>query len=204
MHQTRPSQSRVIALSLREEEWGPPPESHRPGPIYKVGTSLPTSDGRWSPDRTRTGIARLRGGSPGLVRGRGENLVGETGLAPAWASAREFLRLVCIHSTTRRKTLGAGGGNRTLMGFRPSASRTDVSTVPPRPQRMEHPRGRARCIFPRQSVAFYGLDAWSKRKDLHLRSPSGRRVYSALHLLLCHASKEMGARAGFAPATVSL
>lgn len=39
-------------------------------------------------------------------------------------------------------------------------------------------------VLPRQSVAFYGLDAWSKRKDLHLRSPSGRRVYSALHLLL--------------------
>jgi hypothetical protein len=93
-------------------------------------------------------------------------------------------------------------------------------------------------VLPRQSVAFYGLDAkWSKRKDSHLRSPSGRRVYSALHLLLCHASKKwglerdwlalfalgashsaccgpvallrsrtrkMGARAGVAPATVSL
>ena len=32
----------------------------------------------------------------------------------------------------------------------------------------------------------------SKRKDSHLRSPSGRRVYSALHLLLCHASKNGG------------
>ena len=30
-------------------------------------------------------------------------MVGETGFAPAWAFAREFLRLVCIHSTTRRK-----------------------------------------------------------------------------------------------------
>jgi hypothetical protein len=29
---------------------------------------------------------------------------------------------------------------------------------------------------------------------LHLRSPSGRRVYSALHLLLCHASKNWGLR----------
>ena len=48
------------------------------------------------------------------------------------------------------------------------------------------------AVLPRQSVAIYGLDAWSKRKDLHLRSPSGRRVYSALHLLLCHASKKWG------------
>ena len=47
--------------------------------------------------------------------------------------------------------------------------------------------------LPRQSVAIYGLDAkWSKRKDSHLRSPRGRRVYSALHLLLCHASKRWG------------
>jgi hypothetical protein len=36
-------------------------------------------------------------------------LVGETGFAPAWAFAREFLRLVCIRSTTRRKKSGAAG-----------------------------------------------------------------------------------------------
>ena len=30
-------------------------------------------------------------------------MVGETGFAPAWAFAREFLRLVCIHSTIRLK-----------------------------------------------------------------------------------------------------
>jgi len=42
---TRPSHGRVIALSLQEEKWSPPPESHRPGPTYKVGTSLATSDG---------------------------------------------------------------------------------------------------------------------------------------------------------------
>jgi hypothetical protein len=60
-------------------------------------------------------------------------------------------------------------------------------------------------VLPRQSVAFYGLDAkWSKRKDSHLRSPEGQRVYSASQLLLCHASKKMGARAGFAPAAFSL
>jgi hypothetical protein len=52
-------------------------------------------------------------------------------------------------------------------------------------------------VLPRQSVAFYGLVAkWSKRKDSHLRSPSGRRVYSAPHLLLCHASKINGGSSG--------
>lgn len=35
-------------------------------------------------------------------------LVGETGFAPARASAHEFLRLACIRSTTRRKTGAAG------------------------------------------------------------------------------------------------
>lgn len=87
----------------------------------------------------------------------------------------------------------------------------------------------------RATFVFAALgEGWSKRKDLHLRSPSGHRVYSAPHLLLfvvppalraparlthslrsglrhlrasrsvCHASKRLGARAGFAPATVSL
>lgn len=35
-------------------------------------------------------------------------MVGETGFAPARASAHEFLRLACIRSTTRRKTCAAG------------------------------------------------------------------------------------------------
>lgn len=47
----RPSHGRVMAFSPQEENWSPPPESHRPGPAYKAGTSLPTSDGRWSPRR---------------------------------------------------------------------------------------------------------------------------------------------------------
>src|SRR5690606_4278820 len=33
------------------EKWSPPPESHRPGPVYKTGTSLATSDGHGSPRR---------------------------------------------------------------------------------------------------------------------------------------------------------
>lgn len=47
----------------------------------------------------------------------------------------------------RREEIGADRGNRTLMGFRPSAPRADVSTVPPRPQKMEHPQGRAPCCL---------------------------------------------------------
>lgn len=35
-------------------------------------------------------------------------MVGETGFAPARACAHEFLRLACIHSTTRRKRGAAG------------------------------------------------------------------------------------------------
>lgn len=46
--------------------------------------------------------------------------------------------------------------------------------------------------IPTGCVASYALPAWSRRKDLHLRSPRGLRVYSALHLLLCHVSKTGG------------
>lgn len=51
----------------------------------------------------------------------------------------------------------------------------------------------ARCLT--KAVRRYlrvGCMKWSKRKDSHLRSPGGRRVYSALRLLLCHASKNGG------------
>ena len=51
---------------------------------------------RGRPDGTCTHIARLRNGSPVLVRGQGDSkLVGETGFAPAQACAHEFLRLAC-------------------------------------------------------------------------------------------------------------
>ena len=43
----------------------------------------------------------------------------------------------------------------------------------------------------RRYLRFAGIN-WSRRKDLHLRSPLGRRVYSASQLLLCHASKKWG------------
>ena len=51
----------------------------------------------------RAPMSSLRGWRTTLVRRGREKVVGETGFAPAWALAREFLRLVCIHSTTRRK-----------------------------------------------------------------------------------------------------
>lgn len=59
--------------------------------------------------------------------------------------AQRVLSPSCLRSNHAANEIGAGGGNRTLIGFRPSASRTDVSTVPPRPQKMEHPQGRAPC-----------------------------------------------------------
>ena len=111
-----------------------------------------------------------------------------------------FEAAVFPNFTTPRLKIGTDRGNRTLMSFRPSAPRADVSTVPPRPHEKSG-ASTGTCallsVLPRQSVAFYGLDAkWSKRKDSHLRSRSGRRVYSALHLLLCHASKEIGGSSG--------
>jgi hypothetical protein len=54
----------------------------------------------------RAPMSSLRGWRTTLVRRGRDELVGETGLAPAWAFAREFLRLVCIRSTTRRKKFG--------------------------------------------------------------------------------------------------
>ena len=53
---------RGLASCLLDDEgkkWGPPPESHRPGPTYKVGTSLTTSDGHWSPRRVTLPVLAL-------------------------------------------------------------------------------------------------------------------------------------------------
>ena len=49
----------------------------------------------------------------GLTNGGNNKMVGGTGLAPARARAHEFLRLACIHSTTRRKKTGRDGRTRT-------------------------------------------------------------------------------------------
>jgi hypothetical protein len=61
---------------------------------------------------------------------------------------------------------------------------------------MRHaPTGCGPCSLPYQdspSLSTGWMQKWSKRKDSHLRSPRGRRVYSALQLLLCHASKKWG------------
>ena len=197
-------------------------------------------------------------------------LVGETGFAPARASAHEFLRLACIRSTTHRKRFGAAGATctptrrsgaavfktarstvpRTAADWsrrpeshrhgqsRPAGFESAVSTFQPRRAKVVRTEGvapsracahriltPARILFrhirrktgsgteicaplfpiPTGCVATYALPAkkWSKRKDSHLRSLEGQRVYSASQLLLCHASK-LGARAGFAPATFSL
>ncbi len=83
------------------------------------------------PGGTRTRIARVRGGSPVLLRGQGEKLVGETGFAPARAFAHEFLRLACIHSTTRRKMLVRPGRlARPRVARDAAVFKTARSTVP--------------------------------------------------------------------------
>ncbi len=62
--------------------------------------------------------------------------------------AQRGLSPPCLRSNHAAIEIGAGGGNRTLMGFRPSAPRADVSTVPPRPhEKVEHPQGRAPCFL---------------------------------------------------------
>lgn len=105
--------------------------------------------------------------------------------------AHEFLRLACMHSTTRRKLVRTEGvaPSRTCVHRHLGPGRL---LVPPHPQ-----------------------ENWSRRKDWlahrawpyglrlrrpgraatlpHLRSPFGRRVYSALQLLL-FASRPRGAR----------
>jgi hypothetical protein len=61
-----------------------------------------TTRGEFGPfTRTCTSISGFAGPRPVYWTMKGR-LVGGTGFAPAWAYAREFLRLVCIHSTTRR------------------------------------------------------------------------------------------------------
>lgn len=132
--------------------------------------------------------------SPGLrfharpqENGRGGRSRTGTGRSPAG-----FESAVSACSNHAAKN-GADGGNRTLMSLRSPTSRAGAYAVSPHPQKLEHPQGRASCSLPYRgspSLSIYGLDAlkWSKREELHLRSPHGRRVYSALHLLLCHAS----------------
>jgi hypothetical protein len=75
-------------------------------------------------------------------------LVGETGFAPARASAHEFLRLACIRSTTHRKN-GAAGATCTPM--RPGA------------QRFLRPPGLLFHARPRD---------WSRRPDSHRHGQS--------------------------------
>ena len=88
-------------------------------------------------------------------------MVGGTGLAPARARAHEFLRLACMHSTTRRKT-GADGGSRTRMSLRPPASRAGAYAVPPRPRRKWIRHGDLRSALPdtngmRRFLRFAGM-----------------------------------------------
>ena len=74
------------------------------------------------------------------------------------------------------------------MSLRPPAPRAGASPIPPRPQKnwSIHRDVRPALCLTKTVRRFLrvGCVNWSKRKDSHLRSPRGRRVYSALHLLL--------------------
>ena len=59
-----------------------------------------------------------------------EKLVGETGFAPARASAHEFLRLACIRSTTHRKIGAAGATCTPTRRCGAAVFKTARSTVP--------------------------------------------------------------------------
>jgi hypothetical protein len=145
--------------------------------VFKTARStFPCTAAKWSrrPGSHRHGHKAQRVLNPPCLRSNhaAKKLVRTEGIAPSRAFARRLLGPTCLlFHHVRMKKNGASTGTCALL-----------------------------TVLPRQSVAFYGLDAWSKRKDLHLRSPSGHRVYSAPHLLLCHASKKMGARAGLARA----
>gem|GEM_PF-5666620 len=146
--------------------------------------------GRLNGNRTR--IVRWRGGSPVLVRGQGET--GRRDRIRTCTSFRSRVSETRVYPFHHSSENGADRGSRTLTSFRSPAPRAACLLF-------HHVRktgaSTGTCALlsalPRQSVAFYGLDAkMAKRKESHLRSPRGRRVYSALQLLLCHASMHGG------------
>ena len=120
----------------------------------------------WSrrPESHRHGQSRPAGfeSAVSTFQPRRDKLVRTEGIAPSWTCAHRLLgptRLLFRHV---RKNFWIRHG--------------DLRSALPDTNRMR------RCL------RFAGKN-WSRRKDLHLRSPEGRRVYSALHLLLCHVSK---------------
>ena len=111
-----------------------------PQPTMQQSTLRPS----FFPERRRPSA-----GGRYLLRGRGAKLVGETGFAPARASAHEFLRLACIRSTTHRKNLV-------------------------RPGRLARPRaGAAQRFLGPPGLLFHARPPdWSRRPDSHRHGPS--------------------------------
>ena len=195
-------------------------------------------------------------------------MVGETGFAPARASAHEFLRLACIRFTTHRKigaagatctptrrsgaavfktarstvprtaANGRGGRSRTGTGnhaqrvLSPPCLRSNHAAINWCGQRESHPHELALTGFslrrvycfatsaktgastgtcallsalPRQSVAFYGLDAkMVEAEGLAPSQPARATRLQRAAIATLPRFEKMGARAGFAPATFSL
>ena len=171
-----------------------------PSRKWREGSDLnrqPRAEKRSSPDLTAW---KFKWNLRRIASSDGTKMVGGTGFAPARAYAHEFLRLACMHSTTRRKT-GALGEIRTLMSLRPPASRAGAYAVPPRPQKMDP----ARRLALRSSR--YQRDASLPTLCRHGRD--GRTctfevredcAFTARCICCSATSRKLGARAGVAPA----
>ena len=116
-------------------------------------------------------------------------LVGETGFAPARASAHEFLRLACIRSTTRRK-IGAAGATCTptrLCGaavFKTARSTFPRTAANGRGGRICTGTGRhaQRVLSPPCLHSNHAAIKWCGQRESHPQGlssigSSGRRVY---------------------------
>jgi hypothetical protein len=86
--------------------------------------------------------------------------------------AQRGLSPPCLVPTTPRRN-GADRGNRTLMSFRPSAPRADVSTIPRHPhEKMEHPQGRAPCCLSYQDSPSLSTDGMQSGRSGRIGSRS--------------------------------
>ncbi|MDF3056152.1 MAG: hypothetical protein K0R17_367 [Rariglobus sp.] len=132
-------------------------------------------------------------------------MVGGTGLAPARARAHEFLRLACMHSTTRRKNwCGRRDSHSHELALRSSRYQRDAS-LPTLGRHKNGRDGRTRTFAVREDGAFTArcnCCCSPCRPDgtrmAHPSRCSGLRRLRATRFV-CHVSK-LEARAGFAPA----
>jgi hypothetical protein len=116
-------------------------------------------------------------------------LVGETGFAPARASAHEFLRLACIRSTTRRKTGAAGATCTPTRRCGAAVFKTARSTLPRTAANGRGGRIRTgtghhaqRVLSPPCLHSNHAAIKWCGQRESHPQGlssigSSGRRVY---------------------------